>query len=259
MFFGRARAGSPAASDNPLQLTLWSGGDAAPGWNVRISRRARRLSMRVLPGGRVEVVVPPGVGIPAIERFVSRHRAWAERRSSELQLQVVTPGDRRPETVTLGLLDRTWRVEYQSGRRNRVDAIGEDALRVHTSTSTDRQVSQALLRWLSEVASANLEARLDGVAAETGIDYARLQLRRQRTRWGSCSATGTLSLNLCLMFQRPPVVRYLMIHELCHRRHMNHSRRFWSLVESLEPDWRDLDAELLKGWRNVPAWVFPAV
>jgi predicted metal-dependent hydrolase len=259
MFLGRARAGTPAASDNPLQLSLWSGRETTPGWNVRISRRARRLSMRVFPGGRVEVVVPPGVGIPAIERFVSRHRAWAERRSSELQLQAVTMGDRRPGTVTLGLLDRTWRVEYLPGRRNRVEAIGEDVLRVHTNTPTDRHISQALVRWLSGVASATMESRLNGVAAETGIDYARLQLRRQRTRWGSCSATGTLSLNLCLMFQRPPVVRYLMIHELCHRRHMNHSRRFWSLVESLEPDWRALDAELLKGWRNVPAWVFPAV
>ena len=259
MFFGRARAGTPAAGDNPLQLSLWSGRDAAPGWNVRISRRARRLSMRVFPGGRIEVVVPPGVGVPAIERFVSRHRAWAERRSSELQLQAVPLGDRRPETVTLGLLDRTWRVEYQSGRRNCVEAVGEDALRVRTHTETDRHVSQGLLRWLSDAANADLSARLAVVAAETGIDYARLQLRRQRTRWGSCSATGTLSLNLCLMFQPPPVVRYLMIHELCHRHHMNHSRRFWSLVESLEPDWRALDAELLKGWRNVPAWVFPAV
>jgi hypothetical protein len=74
------RATEPGA--HPLQLPLWSARDASPGWNVRISRRARRLSMRVFPGGRVEVVVPPGVGIPAVERFVARHRDWAERRGS---------------------------------------------------------------------------------------------------------------------------------------------------------------------------------
>jgi len=84
----------------------------------------------------------------------------------------------------------------------------------------------------------------------------RMHLRRQRTRWGSCSAAGTISLNVCLMFQRPEVVRYLLVHELCHRRHMNHSARFWSLVASHEPNWRALDAELLRGWQNVPAWVF---
>ena len=73
-----------------------------------------------------------------------------------------------------------------------------------------------------------------------------------------CSTAGTISLNVCLMFQSPAVVRYLMVHELCHRVHMNHSKRYWRLVESFEPQWRALDAELLKGWRHVPAWVFPA-
>jgi predicted metal-dependent hydrolase len=259
MLFGRARTGKPAGGGDPLQLTLWSGRDEAAGFNVRISRRARRLSMRVFPGGRIEVVVPAGVGIPAIERFVSRHREWAERRSRELRLQAVAQGDRRPASVTLGLLGRTWRVEYQEGGRTRVEPLGEEGLRVHLATLDDRHVGQALVGWLSSIAATQLEERLAAVAAETGIGYTRLQLRRQRTRWGSCSTQGTISLNLCLMFQRPPVVRYLMIHELCHRRHMNHSGRFWALVESLEPAWRELDAELLKGWRNVPAWVFPPV
>jgi len=122
---------------------------------------------------------------------------------------------------------------------------------------TDRQVGAALVRWLSREAALHLKQRLDAAAHETSIDYTRMLLRRQRTRWGSCSSAGTISLNLSLMFQRPEVVRYLMIHELCHRRHMNHSQRYWALVESFEPHWRSLDKELLQGWRHVPAWVFP--
>lgn len=245
------------AADNPLQLSLWPGQGHTPDWQVRISRRARRLSMRVFPGGRVEVVVPPGTGIPAVERFVSRHREWAERRSRELRLHAPQAVDRRPASVTLGLLERTWRVEYQAGRSNRAEALPDGLLRVHTTTLTDRHISQALVRWLTREAAVHLAGRLEAVSNEVGIDYARMQLRRQRTRWGSCSTAGTISLNMCLMFQRPAVVRYLMIHELCHRRQMNHSRRYWALVESLEPHWRTLDAELLKGWRHVPAWVFP--
>jgi predicted metal-dependent hydrolase len=251
-------AAARAADGNPLQMPLWAPQDASPGWHVRISRRARRLSMRVFPGGRVEVVVPPGIGIPAIERFVARHRDWAERRSREYALLAPHAAARRPETVELALLDRRWTVEYATARRSSVHDGGEGVLRIGVAEHTDRHVSAALLRWLGGVATVEFGRRLDALADELGIGYARMHLRRQRTRWGSCSAAGTISLNLCLMFQRPAVVRYLMVHELCHRRHMNHSDRFWRLVESFEPGWRALDAELLKGWRHVPAWVFPA-
>jgi hypothetical protein len=238
-------------------MTLWTDREVGVAWNVRISRRATRMSMRVFPGGRVEVVVPPGAGLPAVERFVARHREWAERRSQELLLRVPKAAERQPESVDVRLLDRCWSVEYVPGRRVRAEQVGESTVRVHSPTITDRHASQALVPWITRLASHELAQRLRPLAAELGIEYSRLTVRRQRTRWGSCSARGTISLNVCLLFQRPAVVRYLMIHELCHRRHMNHSQRFWSLVASFEPDWRPLDAELLQGWRYVPAWVFP--
>ena len=103
-------------------------------------------------------------------------------------------------------------------------------------------------------AHAALGPWLDRSSLETGLRYARIQIRRQRTRWGSCSRNGTISLNACLLFQPPDVVNYLLIHELAHTRHMNHSRRFWSLVEKHEPRWQELDAGLTRGWREVPAW-----
>jgi len=254
------RGGDTAARSfdgSPLQMQLWAPRDSATGWNVRISRRARRLSMRVFPGGRIEVIVPPGTGLPAIERFVSRHREWAERRAREFALLVPADGQRRPDRVELPLSGQQWSVDYEVSRRAAVVDLGERRLRVRAPDDTARGVAPVLLRWLAGVAEHELRLRLDGTARETGIDYTRMHLRRQRTRWGSCSATGTISLNMCLMFQRPAVVRYLLVHELCHRRQLNHSPRFWSLVEAFEPQWRALDAELLRGWQNVPAWVFP--
>jgi len=213
--------------------------------------------MRVSPGGRVEVVVPPGVGIPAVERFVATHREWAEQRLREMALDAPRSGERRPETVELEMLAKRWDVEYAQSSRASATDNGDGLLRVRTPQGTDAQVSQALLRWLAREAEGHFRERLDSLAAETGLDYARMVLRRQRTRWGSCSSAGTVSLNVCLVFQRPEVVRYLMIHELCHRRHMNHSPTYWKLVSSFEPHWRALDKELLRGWKKVPAWAFP--
>ena len=214
--------------------------------------------MRVFPGGRVEVVVPPGVGVPAIERFVARHRDWAERRSREFAPMTPEETEARPAHVDLAAANRSWSIAYEQGRGRRVEEPVPGELRVRVADATDRlQVSSALLGWLLDRASDHLPRMLETLALTTGIDYRHVQLRRQRTRWGSCSANGTISLNVCLMFQRPEVARYLLLHELCHRRHMNHSPRFWCLVAGFEPQWRALDAELLAGWRRVPAWVFP--
>ena len=248
---------SKTADAQPLQMTLWSDREVGTAWNVRISRRARRMSMRVFPGGRVEVVVPPGTGLPAVERFVARHRDWAEQRSRELLRLAPEASERQPQAIELRLLERSWAVDYVAARRVRAEQVGETVLRVHAPSLTDRHASHALVPWLTRLARHELSQRLRPLAAELGLDYARMTVRRQRTRWGSCSSRGSISLNVCLMFQRPEVVRYLMIHELCHRRHMNHSGRFWSLVASFEPDWKPLDVELLQGWRQVPAWVFP--
>ena len=97
---------------------------------------------------------------------------------------------------------------------------------------------------------------LTRVAHDCDLHFERIQARRQRTRWGSCSVSGTISLNACALFLDPRVVRYLLVHELCHTKHMNHSKRFWALVQSHEPDYKHLDRALVRGWQSVPGWVF---
>jgi predicted metal-dependent hydrolase len=130
------------------------------------------------------------------------------------------------------------------------------ALVLRGSVESDVDVAEALRGWLMDVAHDELGRQLEHVARECGLQFVRMQARRQRTRWGSCSSGGTISLNACSMFLEPAIVRYLLIHELCHTRHMNHSKRFWHLVESFEPDYQRLDRELTRGWQQVPGWVF---
>jgi predicted metal-dependent hydrolase len=239
------------------QLQLFDSRSAADSWTVRVSGRARRLSVRVYPGGRVEVVVPPGASPAAVQKFIGTHRQWIHRRVEDLSTAAAIDNS-RPASIRLPAIGRHYAVEYeQAGEGSaRARVVGENLLVVSGPLHDDRAIAALLRSWLADLAHQQLGAQLAMVAEECGFRYGRVQVRRQRTRWGSCSASGTISLNVCLLFLRPAVVRYLLVHELCHTRHMNHSAKFWGLVENFAPDYRALDQELLRGWQSVPGWMF---
>lgn len=240
------------------QLQLFESRESSDRWTVRVSRRARRMSVRVYPGGRVEVVVPPGVPSITVQRFVGTHSQWISRRVEDLSAAGVPVTAGPPMAIHVPAIGRSFKVEYEHTRSTsiRPQLFGNDLLRIFGPIHDEAALGTALRQWLSDLAYDELGAQLAKVARQLGLSFSRIQIRRQRTRWGSCSATGTISLNVCLMFLEPAVVRYLFVHELCHTRHMNHSPRFWALVEHHEPDYRRLDRELLRGWQAVPAWMF---
>ncbi len=241
--------------DSTPQLPLWSEEDPARAWVVRESRRARRLAVRVFQSGRVESVVPPRTSGTAVAHFVARHRGWIERKCAEAQRNAIAREPFPPYGIELSGCGQNWRVHLSGGAgRLRLAAAG-GVLSLTGEAGDARQVRQALRGWLIGHAREVLGTMLGQCARERGFSFERVVVRRQRTRWGSCSVRGTISLNCCLLFQRPPVLRYLLIHELAHTRHMNHSRRFWQCVADHCPDHRALDRELLDGWRRVPAWV----
>jgi predicted metal-dependent hydrolase len=93
------------------------------------------------------------------------------------------------------------------------------------------------------------------VSQEIALPFEQVTVRGQKTLWASCSAKTNISLNYKLLFLPPELVRYVFIHELCHTIHLNHSRRFWALVAEKEPRYKQLDAELNKGWIYIPAWL----
>lgn len=239
------------------QLPLWSDKDATEGWLVRESERARRLTVRVFHSGRVEVVVPARTSRRAVERFIERHRNWIDRKREEALRRAAPPAPFPPARIDLPASNEGWRVHLAAGGHGARLHTTSDGLLTLTGNVNDGNAVRLLLRrWLTDKAREFLAPALQKCAQELGFGFERVLVRRQRTRWGSCSTRGTISLNCCLLFQRPPVVRYLLIHELVHTLHMNHSHSFWQRVARHCPDYSGLDRELLDGWRRVPSWVF---
>jgi len=227
----------------------------------RVSPRARRLSIRVFPDARVEVVVPARARPRDVEQFVAAHREWIETRRTIALRNRPAPEAFPPEVIEFAATAQRWRLHRAGGAgriRIREQGAAGDTARVLavTGDGAERTLRAALRAWLLRAARQNLESRVAALAAATGVRYARVAIRRQRSRWGSCSVRGTISLNACLLFQRPAVVDYLIVHELMHVKHMNHSARFWQAVESHCAGWRALDRELVLGFRHVPRWVF---
>ena len=95
------------------------------------------------------------------------------------------------------------------------------------------------IRKLADQASVVIPKRVEYFAEKIPVTYGRITIRNQKTRWGSCSSKGNLNFNCLLMLAPPEVLDYVVVHELCHRKEMNHSERFWREVENILPDYRE--------------------
>ena len=237
------------------QLQLWDVDRTEHGWSVRQSARARRLSVRVFRNGGVEIVVPLRTAPRRVSEFVSQQREWIERQRRRAAPAIDWPLP--PDQLSLTAIGETWRCRMvASATRSGVRELAEHELQISGRLDDRERLRRQLANWLVQHAQLRFEAPLRALAVQMAVAPGRLQVRCQRSRWGSCSRQSTISLNACLLFQRPEVLRYLMIHELSHLRHMNHSERFWAEVARHAPEWKALDRELLHGWRRVPSWIF---
>ena len=234
------------------QLSLFETRSSSDPFAVRVSPRARRLTARVHVGGTVEIVVPIGVNARTVRDFVQRFTPWIDRKVAAMQCFAV-PAEPVPRFVAFGLTGEKFSVDWREAPKR---TLRETSASITLQAPDDRAARGLLRSWLKQAAYVRLAPRLLELADELDCPVGRVAIRRQKTRWGSCSTRGTVSLNCSLVFLRSEVVRYLFVHELAHTRHMNHSASFWHLVEKIEPDYRQLDRELLAGWRTVPTWVF---
>jgi predicted metal-dependent hydrolase len=197
---------------------------------VRRSDRARRVRVRVDPrDGSVEVVLPRRAAQREAATAVVQLRGWIERRRAEAAVAQARVASRDGTVPYLGT-DLLMRPEPG---RTRVHRRG-DVLRVPAGDA-----GPALERWYRRQARAEIAPRLDAAVARAGTAYTGLTIRAQRTRWASCSSTGAMSFNWRLLLAPAAVLDYVVEHEVCHLEVMDHSPRFWALLEARVPDWRE--------------------
>jgi hypothetical protein len=212
---------------------------SAVAYTIRRSERARRARILV-DGDGVEVVVPARFPLQEVEGFVEEKRPWIERtlrrmRESESNF----PPARLEDGGELPYLGErlTLRVRSERGRVRPYVARRGDRLEVMLPPGVD--LGAPLEAWLRREARTEIAERLDAAVARAGTSYASLQIRGQRTRWASCSTSGAMSFNWRLLLAPPEIVDYVVEHEVAHLEIHDHSERFWGLLASRSPRWRE--------------------
>lgn len=201
---------------------------------VRRSARARRVSVRVDPrDGAVEVVLPPRATQADADRAVAGLAPWIARQQAKAAAARTAVAS-RPKGIVPYL--GTGLVLVPESGRTRAHRKGD---RLHVPAGA--QQDQAVERWYRRQAKDELTARVEATVPELRgrqrIEYTRTTIRDQRTRWGSCSARGTISLSWRLLLAPDEVAEYVVVHEVCHLAEMNHSPRYWALLSELFPEY----------------------
>ncbi len=224
-----------------------------PAYSVRESKRARRVTVKVSSWSGLEVVVPAGFDRSEIPEILRSKAGWIKK-----NLERTRPVEelKRPASICLGLLDEAWRTEYLPSPGERVALSEQDGRLLSLTGPVDDPVlvAAALNRWLQQRAKDVLVPWLHRLSAELSLPFSRAAVRRQRTKWGSCSAEKSISLNRNLLFLSEPMARYVLVHELCHGRRLDHSKKFWGLLETFEPNARRTAAKVRDAAQLVPRW-----
>ena len=223
-----------------------------PAFSVRVSPRAKYARLRVLPGKGLEVVLPRNARPETARDIVERHREWVCKTLDRVcGTAPAAPTGRLPDRVAFhgGSVIRA--VVYKGETPPEADVILLRAARENPVAALGE-----LQDWTRRYAATVLGAEAEALARRHGLPYASLRFRRQKSRWGSCTAQKALSLNTCLVFLPLELARHVIAHELAHTRHMDHGQGFWKTLFAMEPDALKLDKRLRAAWRFVPAWIW---
>ncbi len=212
---------------------------------VRISKRAKRIIVSYSQSKGLEVVYPVGTTSPAPEDLLKQKSRWVistvERfRNARDKL----PKRQYEDGELFSIRGKMHTLKLRSALPNiRVNVKPDSAYLLLTvpegAPGPELEYRcEAVQKYYRELAADYLPARVAELAAIHRFDYASVRIKNQKTRWGSCSAKGNINLNLRLMMAPDQAIDYVIIHELCHLRELNHSLAFWTLVESCCPDYR---------------------
>lgn len=221
----------------PEPRTIELRGQAVP-YLLKVSGRAHRVRLVIRAEGSLEVVIPRGVGQLTYEAVVREKERWIfatlERVARE---QVRLPPLATGRQLTLAGRDLSLVLRVDTGQKRQHAALRGETLTLTLTSDDPHLACKVLEAWYRHQAPALFAARIERLNQMYGFHVGRVSIKSQKSRWGSCSRLGNLNFNWRLLLAPLPVLDYVVVHELCHLKEMNHGAPFWQLVTCACPDY----------------------
>ncbi len=209
----------------------------------------RTLGITVNGEGKVIARAPQGISLQRVDGFISEHSDWIrkQQRKADERKQILPAKLAYADGETLYFLGNAYRLKVMIGRGGAGQIQGETVIVTVKAAGDTAAVERAVMRWYRQQADIVFEERLALHFARVrhwGVMPPPLVIRRMKTRWGSCTSKGKITLSLRLMQAPIALIDYVILHELCHLREMNHGAGFYRLMAEICPNWRALRAAL---------------
>jgi len=201
---------------------------------LRFSSKAKYLRLQINHSNELEVILPKRYRHEKAEDFILQKKEWILKHLKKKQKAGFHFfGEEIKVVINYDLFVKKPQIIYFNKK-----------LTTNIPAGYSFTQDEIFNIWLKHKAKIYIPKRIKELSNLTGFNYNKITIRSQKTRWGSCSAGGTLSFNYRLIRFKEKVVEYVIIHELCHLNEMNHSKKFWKLVEKFCPDYKNLKREL---------------
>ncbi len=231
-------------------------------YTLKVNPRAKSARLKMTPHGGLVVVVPPGFDKNRITLLLHHHEEWIKKVTAKFDahrqttLPPLSEGG-LPAMIAFPDFAESWSVAYTQTGIGEVEMVERPGYRLLVSGDVANTAlsCRLLCSWLKHRAQVHLLPALEKLATAHDFSYDASGIRLQHSRWGSCSSRRSITLNSKLLFLPEHLVRYIMVHELCHTVHLNHSSSFWMLVQQHDPLWRRNNEEMKCAWKYVPQWV----
>jgi predicted metal-dependent hydrolase len=215
---------------------------------IRRSKLARNVKLSLAPSGMLRISMPPYAPLFLAKRLVNSSRESLRQLQASHNHSPLSDGMRIGKSHHI-LLRKGVALKVQLHQQSIIVTLPPQ-LSLDDSRVT-AAVTPIIIKALRREAKSYLPRRLAYLANEHGFEYATVRFSHASTRWGSCSSSGTISLNIALMRLDFDLIDYVLLHELCHTEQMNHSNSFWELVEQCDPNYK-VHRKLLKSQQPLP-------